>query len=175
MGVGMFEAALAIARYPHGRRLSHSGLQKGFRRLVGQMSGDLQNAVLGCLAHGVQPILRHAPVQQVIIRGAREEEGLAHRLFHVALDDDVLDRLPYLDDLCGAGTGMPFELAALGPVVGVVMVSHIGQQGLTIQLVQHDADVAVDAGGPEIRVAGPVDPVERQTRALRVLLDVKKP
>ena len=155
------------------RSLADGGGQDGLLRLVGEVRGDVQDGLLRCLPHRVEPVLRHAPAQQDVIGLKGEERRPAHCLLDVALGNDLLDGLSDLDDLGGAGPRVAVEAAALGPSVSVVVVADIGEEGVAGPLVEDDAEVEIDAGGPEVLVAGAVDPVEGEAGAVGVLLDVE--
>jgi len=47
---------------------------------------------------------------------------------------------------------MRLDAPPLGPAVGIVVAVHVAQQQAGRGAVQDDADVVVDAGGPEILV-----------------------
>ena len=110
--------------------------------------------------------------RRVGVRGAGEEAGLRAARTG-ARDDDLLDPLADLDELGGAGRGVGLEAAALGPGVGGVVVADPGEQEVGAALVEDDAEVAVDADGPEVAVAGAVDAVELQAGGGGVDLEVE--
>jgi hypothetical protein len=56
-----------------------------------------------------------------------------------------------------------FDLTALGPFVGIVMVIDINQQDAGRRAVDDDPDVCIYAHRPKVRVLGVVQLVERQT------------
>src|SRR3989304_3099572 len=59
---------------------------------------------------------------------------------------------PYLNQLGGARPRMRLQLAALGPVVGFVVMIHIAKQQAALCLVDDQADIAADAHRPEVLV-----------------------
>lgn len=122
------------------------------------MVGEVEEGVLGSGADVRQPVGRDAAEKESRLEGAGEQRrfggGDGDR------DDDLLDALADLDELGGAGRGVDFEAAALGPGVGGVVVADPGKEGVGASLVEDYAEVAGDAGGPEVAVAGAVDAVK---------------
>ena len=68
---------------------------------------------------------------------------------------------------------MRLDPPPLGPAIGVVMMTDIGEQQAAGGLVDDDADVAADADRPEIRVLGIVDAVELKSRPVRLGLKIE--
>jgi hypothetical protein len=90
-----------------------------------------------------------------------------------ALRRDLLDAFARLDDLDRAGFGVRLDAAALGPGIGVVVMADIGDEGRVAALMQDQADVAIDARGPEIRVLALVDAMKLQAVAGRIDLKIE--
>lgn len=64
--------------------------------------------------------------------------------------------------------------STLRPVIGVVVVIDISEQGVAVTFVQDDADVSVDTGRPEVWILAAINPVQRQPWTIGVLLDVER-
>jgi hypothetical protein len=135
--------------------------------------GDVEDGVVCGLTDGLQPFGWDTPRQECPVALLREEARFPDGLLHIALDHHLLDGLADLDDLGGARGRVALELPPLGPGVGVVMVADVGEKRGAVLLVEDDADVAVHARRPEVRVAGVIDPVEREAGAVGALLDVE--
>ena len=154
--------------------------EERFGCLGRQVLGEREKAILGRGAH-VEPVGRHADRQQRIVVERREQRRLRRpRLGGVGNDEverrgrrDLLDPLAHLDDLDRAGARMRLDPPPLGPGIGVVVMIDIGDQHRLAGLVDDQPDVAVDPRRPEVRVLALVDPVQLETVAARVHLQVE--
>ena len=86
---------------------------------------------------------------------------------------DFLDAFADFHELGGAGRGVDLEAAAFGPGIGGVVVADPGEEGVGAAAVQYDAEVAGDAGGPEVAVAGAVDAVKLEAGGGGIDLEVE--
>ena len=166
--IRMLEGVLARGDRRRDLRLAAGGdLQQGLRRLRRQMIRQLQNAVLICDAHIVQPFGRDAIAEQIIIGEMIEQAGFGRsRTFchHILGDDDLLHPLPHLHQLGRARFGMRLQLAAFGPAIRVVVMPHIAEQHAGRGLVHDDAQIAADPHRPEIRVLAAIQAMKAQAR-----------
>ena len=141
-------------------------LMQRLQRLGGEVGGEVEERVLGGGADVGEPVGRDAAEEQRRLRGAGEEGrprgGCRRRSWD--RDGDFLNAFADFDELGGAGRRVGLEAAALGPGVGGVVVADPGEEGVGPAFVQDDAEVAGDAGGPEVAVAGAVDAVELRGR-----------
>ena len=87
--------------------------------------------------------------------------------------DDFPDGLADLDELRGAGLRMRLELPSLGPAVGTIMMIDVAQQWPARRAMDDDADVSVDANGPEVLVFGFVEAMEAVAGVSRVHLEIE--
>ena len=172
----------------HVENAGRDELQQRLAGLGRQVGRDVQEAVLGGGENVVDPVGRHADGHELagIERPEREHRLAPHRLqreqIHAVAEIELqrdrprrrhlLDALAHLDDLDGAGLGMRLDAAALGPLVGVVVVADVGQQEALRRLVDDDPDIPVDPARPEIRVLGGIDAMQLQPRMLRIDLKV---
>ena len=56
--------------------------------------------------------------------------------------------------------GVRLDAAALGPGIGGVVMVHVGEQEAGSGFVDDDPHIGIGADGPEVRVAGGIDPVK---------------
>ena len=68
---------------------------------------------------------------------------------------------------------MRFKLAALGPVVRLVVVRHVAEQQAPARSVHDQPDVAVHPHGPEVPVPDLIELVKAQSRLRRIELEVE--
>jgi hypothetical protein len=143
------------------------------------VAGEIEEAVLIGGAHGGEPIGGDADRQQRLMDQRLERAPgrgrLARRKHEIeaALRRDLLHALARLDDLDRAGLGVRLDPAALGPGIGVVVMADIGDEGRVAALVQDQADVAIDARRPEVRVLALVDAMKLQAVAGRIDLEIE--
>jgi hypothetical protein len=88
-------------------------------------------------------------------------------------DDDLLDGLTNLDQLCRAGDRMRLQLAPLGPVIRLVVMVDVTQQQTGGGLVNDQAKVPTRPHRPKIPVTRPLHAMETQTRTDRVQLQIE--
>ena len=100
--------------------------------------------------------------------------GAAHFRLHVHRDNDLLDRLAYLDQLCCAGFRMRFQFAPLRPVIGLVVVIDVAEQQARLAPVNDQPDVAAHPHRPEILVLRLVELVEAHAGIGRIELQVER-
>ena len=159
------------------RSLAYRQFQKGLRRLRWQVVGQVENTVfIGC-PDIFQPFQWDAVAQQLVIGQVGEQQGLGRRLYpgpHVHWHRNLLHDLPQFHQLVGAVGGVHFQLPALRPPVGVVVAAYVAEDYVLPSPVQDDAQVQVDPGRPEIRIASvPVIRCRLKTGVREVGLEVK--
>ena len=107
----------------------------------------------------------------------RRERGLGRRRRRLGRDVlrylDLADGLPHLDDLGRARPGVTLEPAALGPLVGSIVVVGVAEQEARSHLVNDEPQVAGDARRPEVLVLAVVDAVHLDAGVRRVQLQVE--
>jgi hypothetical protein len=69
---------------------------------------------------------------------------------------------------------MALDPAPLSPTISGVVMPHITEQQARRSLVNNQPHICVDAYRPEIRVSGTVEPMEMQTPAARVQLQIER-
>jgi hypothetical protein len=158
-------------------RLAVGDAQQVLLRFVGEGVADVvEELVEGGVADAAQPGAWDAVGEE---RGVVEvgEGALGRR--DVVVDDDAGDAFDDFfgafvddDDLGGAGGLVDVEAAASGPGVGGVVVVDVAEDGGVAALVQDEADVAVDAGGPHA-VVGALDAVELEAGEVGLDLEVE--
>ena len=84
-----------------------------------------------------------------------------------------MDNFPKLHQLGGAGVGVRFQPAALGPLVSIVVAAHVAEDGVLSGPVQDDAQVQVHASRPEVRVSRTGQPVQAEARVRQIGLQVE--
>ena len=114
-----------------GLRLAARGqFQQRLSGLTRQVVGQGQQGIFVGLAHVWQPLGRHAIAQERLLRDMLEQARFGWgRLcsLHVGGDEDFLDRLADFHQLRRTGLRVYFQLPALGPAVGMVMVIDVAQ------------------------------------------------
>lgn len=160
------------------RRAAGRQFKQGFGRLTGQVVGQFQQRILVGSLHIGQPPLRHAIGQQLGVTIFREQFRLLPRgrpaVLDVLRNEDLLDTLADLDKLRCAGGRVHFQLAPLGPLIGLVVVIDIAEQQTASGLVDDQTNVTADTHRPEVRVFGSVELVEAHAVASRVNLQVER-
>ena len=168
-----------------GRRRRGAGAQKagadifqqGFGRLGRQVVRQSEERVLGRVPARRRSSPAGTPTasrsssesgreQRRPARGSAASAGAARR-------DKLLHPLADLDDLDGAGARVRLDAPPLGPGVGVIMVTDVGQQEAGVGLVHDDAEVAVHPDRPEMGVRELLDAMELKARCRRVDLQVE--
>jgi hypothetical protein len=148
-------------------------LQKGLRRLSGQMVHQRQEGVFVGLPHVVQPLRRYA-VSEERLGGdvGKQRHCGSGRIFGLPVcgNDDFLDPLPNLHQLGGPGLRMGFQFPPFGPVVGVVVMADVTQKKAFVRPMNDQPKIAADPHRPEMLVLGLVQLVELHTRTGRVQL-----
>ncbi len=158
------------------RPAARGQFQQGLSGLTRQVVGQGQQGVFVGLAHIVQPLGRHAVAQERLLGDMLEQARFGWgRLcsLHVGGDDDFLDRLANLHQLRRAGLRVRFQLPALGPAVGLVMVIDVAQQQACGSPVHDQPDIAADPHRPEVRVFRFVEFVQLHAGLRRVQLQVE--
>src|ERR1039458_5606628 len=127
-------------------------------------------AVFGHQANSVQPFRRDPKGKEVIGLKATEQ-----RRFHLLFDDlrDLPDRFSYLDDLGGAGFRMYFEAAALRPLVGFIVTVDVAHRHHVWRPMGNNPDAIADPKGPEVRILGFVNSLERESSLCWVHLELE--
>jgi hypothetical protein len=139
------------------------------------MVGDVEQRILVRAPHRVEPFRRDAIAEQFVVADAGKQQGLGRgRRGGRRWNDSDLDPLRQFDELRRAGHRMPFDLAPLGPRIGGVVVPDIADKQARRRPVHDQSDIVIDAHRPEIRVAGPIEPMETQTRIRQVQLQIKR-
>jgi hypothetical protein len=69
---------------------------------------------------------------------------------------------------------VPFDPPSLGPRIGRFMVPDVTEQEACGRPMDDQTDLLVNTNRPEIRVAGPVEPMKAETRTRRVQLQIKR-
>jgi hypothetical protein len=87
---------------------------------------------------------------------------------------NMLDPLGEFDELRGACGRMAPDAAALGPRISCVVVSDITKQQARGRSMDDQPHEFIDANRPEIRVAGPFEPMKMQAGARQVQLQVER-
>src|ERR1035438_7343200 len=126
--------------------------------------------VFGHETHRVQPFRRDPQGKEVIGLKATEQ-----RRVHLLFDDlrDLPDRLPNLDDLGGAGFRMYFEAATLRPLVGFIVTIDVAHRNHVRCPMGNNPDAVADPKGPEVRILGFVNSLERESRLCWVHLELE--
>ena len=88
-------------------------------------------------------------------------------------DSNLFDGLAHLHQLCRPGFRMAFQLAPLGPAVGVVVVADIAQQQATVGPMDDEPEIPTGSHRPEIRVTGPVELVKFHAGVGRIELKIE--
>jgi hypothetical protein len=86
----------------------------------------------------------------------------------------ILNPLGQFDELCRASRRMALDSAPLRPRIGVVMMPDVTEQHARRGLVDNQPHICVDTHRPEIRVLCAVEPMEMQTGASRIELQVER-
>ena len=150
-----------------GDRRADSGgeIQQRFGGFRGQVSRNLQQAVLRCIQNFRHPFWRNAVSEQSAFGDVVEDPPLRCFLLslHVFRNGYFLHALANFNQLCSAGLRMSFKAPALCPLVRFVVVVDVAQQQAGPRAVDNDAKVAADSNGPEVRVFGFVQFVELQS------------
>ena len=173
LGIGMGKG---IAPGHHGgagwRGTPGRQLEQGLRRLSGQMTGQIEEAVFIGLTDIRQPVGGDAIVQQVVVRPGGEQAGLGDGGYRDG-GGDFDDALADLHELGGAGAGMDLQLASGGPFIGGIVMIDVAEQQAAVRAVDDEAQIAAGAHGPEILVPRPVELVAAQAGVGRVELQVE--
>ena len=133
--------------------LSDRELQERFLRLLRQVRDDIEESVLGCGAHIVDPLCGNAESHQFKLAEVIEELWLRRRspgrlgFRHALRPDDVdfLNALTNLDKLHRAGGRMTLDLASLCPFIGVVVMIDISEEQARLRPMNDEPDIGVDA------------------------------
>ncbi len=164
-------------------RLAAGGqFQQCLGSLGGQVVGQGQQAVFGSGFDILQPLNGYAVAQQFNVRPTGKQQfgwcawpwckwqfGL-----HIDRHHHLLDSLTHLHPLRRPRAGVGFKLAALRPVISLVVVIHIAQQQTAVGLVNDDADVAASTRRPKVLVFGLFNAVQADAWLRRVDLQVKR-
>ena len=110
-----------------------------------QVVGQREKGILGRVSDVLDPVRGDANAQQVLGRQRAENLGWWRWGGRWRWRGDLLDPLPHFHDLDGAGARVRLDPASLGPGIGIVVVTDIGQEEARLGLVDDDADVAADA------------------------------
>ncbi|WCP15045.1 hypothetical protein sphantq_03500 [Sphingobium sp. AntQ-1] len=126
--------------------------------------------------NSVQPVARHADVQQVVIgklsEGAMDRDRRGRSVFNrLGVNETLFGSLDDFDQLHRAGAFMRHQSAPLRPAIGIIVMPDPCQQGITAILMQDDPDVLTDTGSPETRCR--LDTVKRQAITALVLRKIK--
>jgi hypothetical protein len=151
-------------------------VQQCFRCLLRQVIGQVEERVLGGCPHIAQPFGRNPIAQQLIVRDTAKQKRLGycrHRDLDRLMNDDLFDSFADFDKLRGARSRMPLNFAPLGPSIRTVMMIDVTEQKARLRPVDDQADIGVDAHGPEILVPRLVQPMELHPRRGRIELQVK--
>jgi hypothetical protein len=175
LGVGVLEG-VGGGRVGRGARGQGHGLAGGevheaLGGFLGQLLDHVHKGALPNGGEGVDPLGGHPQAEQVTLLKASEERrlGLADDLSH-----DLFDAFAHFDELGGAGARVHVEAAALCPLVGVVVVGGEAEHEAARAVTVHDdAQIAVDAEGPEAGVAGALRFVEAEPRVLGLRLKLE--
>ena len=140
------------------------------------MLRQLQQAVLGRALHLSQPFRRYAITKQGVVRDLGKEAWLLgsrrSRFDHLG-NPDFLNGLADLHQLGGASLGMGFQLAALGPCIGFVVVIHIANQQARIRPMDDQPNVTAGPHRPEPGVPAVLQFVEAHAGVDWVHLEVE--
>jgi hypothetical protein len=85
----------------------------------------------------------------------------------------VFDPLGQFDELRRAGRRMALDPAPLCPAVRRVVMPDIAQQQARCGPMDNQSDIVIDPYRPEVRVSGPIEPMEMQTRDRRIELQIE--
>ena len=131
LGIGVVERIGAGGHGLRDLRLATGGqFQQRLSGLTRQVVSQCQQGVFVRLAHVVQPLDRHAIVQERILSEVLEQARSGWgRLcsLHIGGDEDFLDPLAHLHQLRRASLRVYFQFPTLGPAVGIVMVIDVAQ------------------------------------------------
>ncbi len=146
---------------PNFRFLANSGVKQCLLGLLWKVACDIKNGVLGGLPDGVDPIFRNTSAEQGIIGFILKEQRFADGFLNVVLNNDLLDRLANFHNLRGTCSGVGIKPAPFRPIIGVVVISHLGKERVASPFVKDDPEIASYASGPESRIPAAINPVER--------------
>ena len=135
----------------------------------------------GCLLDIDKPLNGHTVTEEFVIRRVGEDgiffggrlRPRRHFDLDVHRDNDLLHRLPYLDQLRSARPRMCFQLAPFCPVVRAVVVIDVTKQEARFALVNDQPEVTAYAHRPEVLVLGLVELVEAHAGIGRVDLQIE--
>jgi hypothetical protein len=151
--------------------------KQGLGRLGRRVIGQLEQRILVGRADVGQPFCGHPVPEQLVVADVGEERPCRlQRQLGLPMDrpPQLLHRLANLHQLRGARLRMGFQLAALGPGVGsVVMIDVAKQQAVGVSM-HDDPDVAADPDRPEILVPRPFELVTAHGGIGRVELQVER-
>ena len=193
------EAALRVrvrerigARHGRHRTVRHTAgrkLQQRLGGLAGQVIGEVEQRVLGCGPHVVQPLDRHAVTQPdrrptrrrrtlaavPSVRQAQSPGGTPRRPRpHTAAPESREPSRGFRRAAQRSCGRMPFQPPSFGPLIGGVVMIDVAEEEAGSGPVDDQPDVATDPNGPEVLVLRPVDLVQLQPRMRRVHLQVER-
>src|ERR1017187_3085913 len=126
--------------------------------------------VFGHETHRIQPFRGISEGKEVVSLKATEQRRVP--LLFDALRD-LPDRLPNRDDLGGAGFRMYFEAATLRPLVGFVVTIDVAHRHHVWRPMGNNPDAIADPKGPEVRILGFVNSLERESSLCWVHLELE--
>ena len=166
LGIGMGERVFSDDGFNARARCSTSRhFEQRLRDFARQMPEHIEQACLGHASHVVEPFRRHAIAEQLVVIDAVEwtpllaGPGSGDDNVDVSRDLDLTHHLSHLDELRGAGLGVALQLPLLRPPIGGGVMVHVTEQQNCGGSVDDEADVEIDARGPEVRVLRAVEPV----------------
>lgn len=157
--------------------LADGEIEKRLTRFLRKVLDEIEERRLGRVADFVDPLARDAVAQQrLVVHVAKERFGRSWSdfLLDVPRNDDVADGLADLDELRGAGDRVPFDLPPLGPGVRVVVVAGIAKEKARFRAMNDDAEIAVYANGPEVRILRPFEAMQLHPRTRRIQLQIER-
>jgi hypothetical protein len=86
----------------------------------------------------------------------------------------MFDQLGEFDKLGCTCRRMPFDTPSLGPPISRVVVPDIAEQKARGRPMDDQANIFVYTNRPEVRIAGPVEPMEAETKTRRIQLQIKR-
>jgi hypothetical protein len=181
--IGMLEG---IGRHGsgHGQLSGRGKFEQRFGGLGGKMNRQREEAVFVGRTDVGQPVGGHADREQriVIQRRKQRRRGCFDHLAPGGLGKDKIERrrrgdilrpLANFDDLDRAGSGMRLDPPPFRPGIGGVVMVNIGNEKALVRLMHDQADIAVDPRRPEVRVLALVDPMQLETFAGAIHLQVE--